>query len=94
MCNKRTSDVPVLWRISETVTQGVVQKNLGRVGPRLKCKKHDLVCAIILVYHHRRKGGWSLFDVHSPGITSSPLQDSFPGHGLDIETTEFTYDDR
>lgn len=88
--NARTFYVPVLWGISETVAESEVQKNLGRVVTRLNCKKHDLVCAIITVCHHRRKGCWSLSDVHSPGITSSSLQESIAGNGLDIEMTEIT----
>ena len=86
-----TFNKPVFRRISETIAERVVQENLGRVVPRLHRKEHDLVCSIIMVYHHGRKGCWALSDVHSPGIAPIPLQESIAGHGLDIETAEFTW---
>ena len=82
-------DIPILRRIPVTFTKRVVQENLGWVVPRFKSKEHDLICSIIMVYNHRRKGCWSLSDMYSPWIPSSSLNDSIVSHGLNEETAEF-----
>ena len=86
-----TLGIPILWRIPVTFTKRVVQENLGWVVPRFKSKEHDLICSIIMVYNHRRKGCWSLSDMYSPWIPSSSLDNSIVSHGLNEETAEFPW---